>query len=160
MNLNEILTQLILAMVPVLATALTGLIAAGINYLVAQVRARAGATAATKTQQYLAILNQVAANAVLATQQGVVDALKREGRWDAAAKVQVKEATVNAAVAALGDLRGQIQAHLKVDLPAYMQLLIERALADLKANGTIKPVTPAPAPVEPLTDLPTGTEGK
>lgn len=134
MTLNEFLSQLTIAMVPILATGLASLIGVGVTYLSALVKAKFGEVAQRKTDQYLTIMETIAKGAVVTVQQTTVDRLKKAGQWNDVVAGEVKKQAVVIALAALGDLKGQIGKQLLMDVPAVMSVLVEEALRKLKAE--------------------------
>jgi hypothetical protein len=138
-TIGSFVSEVLQALAPVLVTALVGLLSTAGAYLYSLVKAKLGAQAADKEAQYWSILQEVASHTVVAMQQSVVDRLKATGTWNDETAAQVKADAVTAALAGLGALKEQIGAQLKIDVPAMMELLLERALHDHKefASATI-----------------------
>lgn len=130
--MNEFLAQLSIALIPVIATGLTALVGVGIAYLSGLVKRQFGEQVQAKTNEYLGILEDVANAAVVNLQQSTVDRLKASGAWNEETARAVKADAVRLALETLGTARGRIEAQLKVDVPRYMESLIEVALRGLK----------------------------
>lgn len=132
MTWNQFFTDLATACIPILAAALTALITAGVSYLTALAKQRLQERDEITAERYLSMLGRAATNAVVAMQQSTVDRLKKNGEWNETMAQEVKQKAVEIAQASLGDLTAEIQKQLKIDVPAYLDLLIEAALKNLK----------------------------
>ena len=134
MDMNQFLAELSIALVPVIATGLAGLITVGIAYLSGMVKQKFGEAAQDKADMYLGLMQDAAMGAVVAVQQTTVDALKKANKWDAESAKEVKEKAVSIALASLGKLQDEIAKQLLIDVPAHMGLLVELALKGLKES--------------------------
>lgn len=140
MTWNEFTAQLLSVLVPVIATGLAGLIAAAFALLTAKVKAQFGAQAAAKADEYFDLMDDAAVNAVLSVQQTFVDILKRDNQFTTENATEAKQKALAIALASLGDVKTKIQKQLLIDVPAYMDSLIEAQLHDLKRSGIIPEV--------------------
>jgi hypothetical protein len=129
---EQFLVDLMAALIPVICTGVVALLGACTAYVSALVKAKYGEQAQGKANEYMYILENAAEGAVIAVQQSTVDALKKAGQWNKDTAELVKQQAVKIALDSLGDMQKDIQAQLKRDIPAYMAVLIEQALKNLK----------------------------
>lgn len=83
------------------------------------------------TKKYIEMLDKTITDCVLATSQTYVDALKKEGSFDAEAQKHAFQLTYDAVVAVLTDEAQKYLAEAVKDLPTYITNKIE---ANVKAN--------------------------
>lgn len=128
MDWNEIGTQVILGIIGILITGLGTLITYLINKYVKN----------DQLKSIISSLNQTVQNAVLETYQTYVEALKKDGMFDAEAQ---KEALSRALENIKTNLPADVMNWLKEnydDIDAYLKTLIESCIGLLKNQGTKK----------------------
>lgn len=128
MDWNEIGTQVILGIIGILITGLGTLITYLINKYVKN----------DQLKSIISSLNQTVQNAVLETYQTYVEALKKDGMFNAEAQ---KEALNKALENIKTNLPADVMNWLKEnydDIDAYLKTLIESCIGLLKNQGTKK----------------------
>lgn len=128
MDWNEIGTQVILGIIGILITGLGTLITYLINKYVKN----------DQLKSIISSLNQTVQNAVLETYQTYVEALKKDGMFNAEAQ---KEALSRALENIKTNLPADVMNWLKEnydDIDAYLKTLIESCIGLLKNQGTKK----------------------
>jgi hypothetical protein len=149
-TISQFVYEVLLALVPIVAGALVSAIGGALSYLgahaYASIKARFGQqkadAIAAQTARYREIIEHAATGAVIAVGQSTVDRLKRDGQWNDATAKAVKADAVSKALAAIGEMKDEIGAQMKQDVPSLVELAVETVL---KAHKETAATTEAPA---------------
>jgi hypothetical protein len=122
MDWTEILVQVLeLVVIPLIGT--------GVAYLIAWLKSK---TKNDTLKKYVDMLDDTIMNCVLATKQTYVDALKKEGAFDEAAKQKAFQLTYDAVVAVLTDEAQKYLGESIKDLKVYITNKIEASVGMTK----------------------------
>lgn len=122
MNWGEIGTQVILAILGLITTALGTIITLLINKYVKD----------EKLKNMLLNLNNLIQNCVLETQQTYVDALKKQGKFDKTAQLEALELSLNKAKTTMSKEMWDFLVANYQDPDGYLRSLIEAKIGSIK----------------------------
>lgn len=129
MEWTEILIDLFeVCVIPLLGVATTYLVL----FLKSKINALKETSKSDKVDKYLSMLSNTVENAVLATTQTYVDALKKNGSFDATAQKMAFEITYKAVMSSLTDEAKKYLAEVTTDLDQYVTEMIEAKVKTTK----------------------------
>lgn len=129
MEWTEVLIDLFeVCVIPLLGVATTYLVL----FLKSKINALKEASKSDKVDKYLSMLSNTVENAVLATTQTYVEALKKSGSFDATAQKMAFEITYKAVMSSLTDEAKKYLAEVTTDLEQYITEMIEAKVKTTK----------------------------